>query len=52
MNNKKLIWPSICPTNTSPLELVDTTRIDQPIELEIDESKENILARDRGIGCG
>jgi hypothetical protein len=43
MNNKKLIWPSVCPTKTSSLELVDTTRIDQPIELEMDESKKNYL---------
>ena len=43
MNNKKLIGPSVYPTKISFLELVDTTRIDQPIELEMDESKKNYL---------
>jgi hypothetical protein len=43
MNNKKLIWPSVCPITTSFPELVGATRIDQPIELEMDESKENYL---------
>ena len=43
MNNKKLILPSFCPTKTSLLELVDTTRIDQPVELDMDESKKKCL---------
>jgi len=43
MNNKKLILPSFCPTKTSLLELVDTTRIDQPDELNMDESKKKCL---------
>jgi len=43
MSNKKLIWPSVCPIKTSFLKLVDTTRIDQPIELEMDDSKKNYL---------
>jgi hypothetical protein len=58
MNNKKLIWPSVCPIQTSFLELVDTTRIDQPIESEMDESKKNYLhpiagsdAAKVGAGC-
>jgi len=37
------MWPSVCPIRTSFLELVDITRIDQPIELEMDESKKNYL---------
>ena len=43
MNNKEQIWPSVCPIRTSFLELVNTTRIDQPVELEMDESKKNYL---------
>jgi uncharacterized damage-inducible protein DinB len=42
MNNKEQIWPPVCPI-TSFLELVDTTRIDQPVELEMNESKKNYL---------
>lgn len=43
MNNMKLIWPPVCPTRSSFLELVDTARIDQPMELELDESMKNYL---------
>ena len=49
MNNKKLIWPPVCPTKISFLELVDTTRIDQPIELEMDESKKTYLHTIAGL---
>ena len=45
MSNKKLIWPSASPIKTSLLELVDTKRSNQPIELEMD--KEKVLAPDR-----
>ena len=48
MNNKKLIWRSVCLIKISFLELVATTRIDQPIGLEIDESKKNDLHRIAG----
>jgi hypothetical protein len=56
MNKKKLLWPSVCQVETSFLELVDATRIDQPIELEMDESKENYLHPIAGsdvdkVGC-
>ena len=51
MNNKKLIWPSVCPITISFLELVDATRIDQPIELEMDESKKHYLHPIAGSGA-
>jgi len=40
MNNKKLYGRRFCPIKTSFLV---TTRIDQPMELEMDESKKNYL---------
>ena len=43
MSNKKLIWPSVSRIRSSFLELVDTKRSTQPIELEMDESKKNYL---------
>ena len=52
MSNKKLIWPSVSPVRSSFLELVDTKRSNQPIELEMDESKKNYLHPDRRIRCG
>jgi hypothetical protein len=52
MNNKKPTWPSVCPIKTSFLELVDTTRIDQPVELEMNESKKNYLHPIPGSDAG
>ena len=43
MNNKELIWPPVSPIRSSFLELVDTKRSNQPIELEMDESKKKYL---------